>query len=166
MLEPPNDNAPDGRALALITEAVATLEARRTRRDSRGRYVTGNASAAVDGLRSDAFVASLVNARNEIASDLRSDFGLGADALQVALHGVELLAELTFRRALGESLRLHGGPTTAGGRARRLIAPYVTLVDREMKARAQLLELVTVERRARKVESPDALVRDDPGGSA
>ena len=156
--EPPfAELAPNGHDIdECIAAAVVALSERRGQRDEWGRFALGNGGAVADGLRSTAFADALAPARDAIARQLMTDFGLDDGSPQIALQAVDLSAELTtFRKALGENLRVNGGPTTAGGRARRLMTPYLAMADREMKARVQLLELVKVERRAKMVGGAD-----------
>jgi hypothetical protein len=136
---------PDGDPVdAIIAAALDRLDARRQRvRGVGGRWAVGNGGRLVTGERSDAFWASLEDARATIVEKVRLQLALNGDnapETAVALVGAYAEAQLIRRSEFLQLTRLSNVPTTSKqerqqhDRRRRHLTAWAVAFDRELRA--------------------------------
>jgi hypothetical protein len=130
-----------------VRETIASLAAK-PERDTRGRFVDGNASAVTTGERSEALWAALAPAKRELVARVNADRGLNGDAAETLLGLVDGYAEVRlFRQSMFMRLVDLGGAVTNKGKARALYTAYLSALDRETK----LAAVIGLERKSRDI---------------
>jgi hypothetical protein len=143
---------------ACFREARALLRSQ-PQHGADGRFVAGNTEPAGTLAHSAQLWALVAPACEETAARVRVDLGLdhgSASEIQRGMVDNYVQARL-LRESLWASLVDRGGPITAKGNARRVLAAYWQASDRE-RDRAQLLGL---QRQARKVPTLADVMRED-----
>jgi len=135
---PSAESAPNGRIdLDAVVEAVvAAILSRRQARNPDGTFAHGNAGHAGDLLRSGQLLDGLAAAKKALVDQLKADKEYGQNAVPEPVGGVlDALAEVRLLRqsVFVQIALMPGNAVTVGGRARRLLQPYVQLVDRELR---------------------------------
>ena len=140
--------------------AVAEIAQRPNQDPATGRWLPGNEAALRHGLRrrpESALWELLGPAREELAARVRQDVLPGAEAA-ATLEGladgyaeVRLLRESLFARMVQA-----GGPITAKGRMRPLLAAFLSCLDREQR----LAGLLGLERRAKSLPDLATYLRE------